>query len=98
MADKTLLPTMPEVAVRMRAAMNDPKYDVGRIARIVQADAGVSAYLVRMANSAAVPRQCAEQGCAGRRDAPRHEPHAQRRHRHTRCAPCSASARPRSLR
>jgi hypothetical protein len=52
MADKTLLPTMPEVAVRMRAAMNDPKYDVGAIARIVQADAGVSAYLVRMANSA----------------------------------------------
>jgi hypothetical protein len=41
MADKTLLPTMPEVAVRMRAAMNDPKYDVGAIARIVQADAGV---------------------------------------------------------
>ena len=52
MADKTLLPTMPEVAVRMRAAMNDPKYDIGAIARIVQADAGVSAYLVRMANSA----------------------------------------------
>src|SRR5262245_45999846 len=52
MADKTLLPTMPEVAVRMRAAMNDPKYDIGHIARIVQADAGISAYLVRMANSA----------------------------------------------
>jgi HD-like signal output (HDOD) protein len=52
MADKTLLPTMPEVAVRMRAAMNDPSYDVARIARIVQADAGISAYLVRMANSA----------------------------------------------
>jgi HD-like signal output (HDOD) protein len=52
MADKTLLPTMPEVAVRMRAAMNDPAYDVGSIARIVQADAGISAYLVRMANSA----------------------------------------------
>jgi len=51
MADKTLLPTMPEIAVRMRAAMSDPKSDVGRIARIVQADAGVSAYLVRMANS-----------------------------------------------
>jgi HD-like signal output (HDOD) protein len=52
MADKTLLPTMPEVAVRMRAVMNDPSYDVGSIARIVQADAGISAYLVRMANSA----------------------------------------------
>jgi HD-like signal output (HDOD) protein len=52
MADKTLLPTMPDVAVRMRAAMSDPKYDTGHIARIVQADAGVSAYLVRMANSA----------------------------------------------
>jgi len=52
MADKTLLPTMPDVAVRMRAAMSDPRYDTGHIARIVQADAGVSAYLVRMSNSA----------------------------------------------
>jgi HD-like signal output (HDOD) protein len=51
MADRTLLPSMPEIAVRMRAAMNDPKSDVARIARIIQADAGVSAYLVRMANS-----------------------------------------------
>jgi HD-like signal output (HDOD) protein len=46
-----LLPTMPDVAVRLRAVMSDPNYDLGRVARIIQADAGVSAYLVRMSNS-----------------------------------------------
>jgi HD-like signal output (HDOD) protein len=51
-ADETLLPTMPDVAVRLRAVMSDPNYDLGRVARVIQADAGVSAYLVRMANSA----------------------------------------------
>jgi len=51
-ADETLLPTMPDVAVRLRAVMSDPNYDLNRVARIIQADAGVSAYLVRMANSA----------------------------------------------
>jgi len=50
-ADETLLPTMPDVAVRLSAVMNDPNYDLGRVVRIIQADAGVSAYLVRMANS-----------------------------------------------
>jgi HD-like signal output (HDOD) protein len=50
-ADETLLPTMPDVAVRLSAVMSDPNYDLGRVVRIIQADAGVSAYLVRMANS-----------------------------------------------
>jgi HD-like signal output (HDOD) protein len=51
LADETLLPTMPDVAVRLSALMSDPNYDLGRVARVIQADAGVSAYLVRMANS-----------------------------------------------
>ena len=50
-ADETLLPIMPDVAVRLRAVMSDPNYDLGRVARTIQSDAGVSAYLVRMANS-----------------------------------------------
>jgi HD-like signal output (HDOD) protein len=42
---------MPDIAVRIRAAMSDEKHDVGSIARILQADAGVAACVVRMANS-----------------------------------------------
>ena len=50
-ADESLLPMMPDVAVRLTAVMSDPNYDLGRVVRTIQADAGVSAYLVRMANS-----------------------------------------------
>ena len=50
-ADESLLPMMPDVAVRLSAVMSDPNYDLGRVVRTIQADAGVSAYLIRMANS-----------------------------------------------
>ena len=51
LADQTRLPSMPDVALRIRAAMAKPDYSVADIARVVKADAGTSAYLIRIANS-----------------------------------------------
>lgn len=52
MADRTSLPSMPDVALRIRAAMREPNYSAKTVARAIAADAGSSAYLVRVANSA----------------------------------------------
>lgn len=49
--DRLRLPSMPDVAIRIRAAMQREDIDVGRIARVIQADPGTAAYLVRIANS-----------------------------------------------
>ncbi|MEM9056722.1 MAG: HDOD domain-containing protein [Pseudomonadota bacterium] len=50
--DRGLLPSMPDIALRIRAAMNNPSYNVSSVARVVQTDSAVSAHLIRMANSA----------------------------------------------
>ncbi len=59
LADRAPLPSMPDVALRIRAAMQKPNYNVGTIARVVSADPGICAYLMRISNSslygAAVP-------------------------------------------
>lgn len=52
MADRTSLPSMPDVALRIRAAMREPNHSAKTVARAIAADAGSSAYLVRVANSA----------------------------------------------
>ena len=52
MADRASLPSMPDVALRIRAAMQKPSYSAATVARAIAADAGSSAYLVRIANSA----------------------------------------------
>lgn len=52
LADRTNLPSMPDVALRIRAAMREPNYSAKTVARAIAADAGSSAYLVRVANSA----------------------------------------------
>jgi len=51
MAGKANLPTMPDVCLRIRHAMQRDDYDVYSIAKIIQVDPAVSAYLIRMANS-----------------------------------------------
>jgi HD-like signal output (HDOD) protein len=51
LADRASLPSMPDVALRIRAAMQQPAYSAVTVARAVAADAGTSAYLVRIANS-----------------------------------------------
>lgn len=52
LADKTQLPSMPDVALRIRAAMQQPNYTVQTVSRVVKADPGTSAYLISIANSA----------------------------------------------
>lgn len=51
-ADKAGLPSMPDLALRIRAAMQRPSNSAATVSRIVQADPGTAAYLIRVANSA----------------------------------------------
>ena len=50
-ADKISLPTLPELATRIRAAINDPTKNLSHIARIVQLDPSLVGRLIRIANS-----------------------------------------------
>lgn len=50
-AGQVALPSLPDVAHRIRRAMQDDDHDFETIARIVQTDVGVTASLIRMANS-----------------------------------------------
>lgn len=52
LADRANLPSMPDVALRIRAAMQQPTHSAETVAKAVAADPGTSAYLVRIANSA----------------------------------------------
>ncbi len=45
------LPTLPDVALRIRRAMQHPNCDLATIEGIIQTDAGLSAHLIQMANS-----------------------------------------------
>ena len=51
LADRAPLPSIPDVALRIREAMAEPNYDAKTIARLVNADPGITAYLMRVANS-----------------------------------------------
>ncbi|MGM0677559.1 MAG: HDOD domain-containing protein [Pseudomonadota bacterium] len=46
------LPALPEVATKIQSAINDPKMDATRLARIVQMDFAVTGGLIKAANSA----------------------------------------------
>lgn len=45
------LPAMPDIAMKIRDAFKDEQYDVIQIARIVQAESGLAAYVLKIANS-----------------------------------------------
>lgn len=45
------LPAIPDVAMKIRAAFKDEQYDVGQIAKLVQTEAGLTAYILKVANS-----------------------------------------------
>ena len=47
------LPALPEVAVKIQAAMKDPDVDIKRLANIVSLDIAITAGLIRAASSAA---------------------------------------------
>ena len=50
--DKSILPTLPDLAVRIRKAIKDGTSDAKEIARIVETDPAITAKLVKVANSA----------------------------------------------
>ena len=45
------LPGLPDVAMRVRRAVADEQNDLNKVVRIIQADPGLAAHLVRIANS-----------------------------------------------
>lgn len=45
------LPAMPDIAMKIRDAFKDEQYDILRIAHTVQAEAGLAAYVLKVANS-----------------------------------------------
>ena len=51
-ADKLVLPTMPEMALQVRDAADDPDTDVKKLAGIIGHDAGLTARVIKVANSA----------------------------------------------
>ncbi len=50
---KVDLPALPEIAIKIQAAMKDPDVDIVRLARIVGMDVAVTGGLIRVASSAA---------------------------------------------
>ena len=52
MADRLEVPSLPDLAIRIRGALQDPDVGLDHITRIVKADPSVVAHLVRVANSA----------------------------------------------
>src|SRR5690606_7350275 len=51
--DRLVLPSLPDVALRIRAAVEDERKGAHDVARIIQADPALAAYCVGIANSAA---------------------------------------------
>ena len=50
-SNRVVLPTLPEVALKVRDAAEDPRTDSGGIARVIANDAALSARIIRVANS-----------------------------------------------
>lgn len=49
--DQLVLPTLPEVALRVREVADDPDADLDQLAKVIGNDAALSARIVRVANS-----------------------------------------------
>ena len=50
-ADSLVLPTIPDVAIKIRQIINDPNASNTKIARVVQIDPSITARLIQIANS-----------------------------------------------
>lgn len=50
-SDRLVLPTLPEVALRVREVADDPKADLEKLTQVIGNDAALSARIVRVANS-----------------------------------------------
>lgn len=55
--DTITLPTLPEVAVKIRRAADDPKINLNKMADVIANDPALSARMMRVANSPMVARQ-----------------------------------------
>ncbi len=50
-SDKLALPTIPDVSVKIRRAINEPNANSSKIARVVQVDPSITARLIKISNS-----------------------------------------------
>src|SRR5690554_6493592 len=50
-ADKLILPTLPEAALRVREVAEDPDANIDQLAKVIGGDAALSARIIRVANS-----------------------------------------------
>ena len=48
---KLVLPTLPEVALKVREVANDPNISANQLAEVISTDAALSARLIKIANS-----------------------------------------------
>lgn len=51
-SDRAQLPSMPDVALKIHAAMQSPDYTAGTVAKVIMTDPATTAYIIRIANSA----------------------------------------------
>ncbi|PCH58322.1 MAG: histidine kinase [SAR86 cluster bacterium] len=49
--DQLVLPTLPEIALKVREAANDPNIDIKRLNSLIGSDAALSARIIKVANS-----------------------------------------------
>ncbi len=50
-SDKLALPTIPDVSIKIRRAINEPSANSSKIARVVQIDPSITARLIKISNS-----------------------------------------------
>ncbi|MGY6277839.1 HDOD domain-containing protein [Methylomonas sp. MgM2] len=50
-SDKLALPTIPDVSIKIRRAINEPRANSSKIARVVQIDPSITARLIKISNS-----------------------------------------------
>ncbi|BBL73805.1 HDOD domain-containing protein [Methylomagnum ishizawai] len=62
-AEKLVLPTLPEISLKIRKAINDEKANNARIARVVQLDPAITARLIHIANSPLYPGRKKIESC-----------------------------------
>jgi HD-like signal output (HDOD) protein len=62
--DQLLLPSLPEIALRIGRALQDETSDIDRIARLIEGDPAIAAKVVRAANSALYGSRVRVESCA----------------------------------
>lgn len=50
-SDESIFPSLPEITIRLRKTLNDPNCDISTAAKLLKLDPGLSAFILRMANS-----------------------------------------------